>query len=86
MQLTVTIPDDVADRLGPSEAMARRALEAFVLEEFRSGRLQKSDLRRLLALQTVDALDGFLKAHQVYEQYTLADFDEEREELRRLGF
>jgi len=86
MQLTVTIHDDVAERLGSSDAMARRALEAFALEEFREGRIEKPDLRRILELPTRDALDGFLKAHGVYEPYAIADLDLEREDLRRLGF
>ena len=56
MQLTVTIPDDVAERLGSSDVIARRALEAFALEEFREDRIEKPDLRRLLELQTRDAV------------------------------
>jgi hypothetical protein len=31
-------------------------------------------------------LDGFLKAHGVYEDYTMEDLEREREGLRRLGF
>jgi hypothetical protein len=30
-------------------------------------------------------LDGFLKAHNVYEDYTLEDFEKERRALRELG-
>ncbi len=86
MQLTVTIPDDVAERLGPSELIARRALEAFALGEFRSGNIAKAELRRILGLPTRDALDGFLKAHGVRETYSVDDLDREREDLRRLGF
>jgi hypothetical protein len=35
---------------------------------------------------TRDALDGFLKAHDVFEPYSLGDLERERRDLRRLGF
>jgi hypothetical protein len=31
-------------------------------------------------------LDEFLKAHDVYEPYTLDDLERERRDLQRLGF
>ena len=49
MNLTVTLPDDLAQRLGAGTVdLERRALEALVSEEYRAGRLTKPDLRRLL--------------------------------------
>lgn len=78
MELTMRIPDDVAERLrasGPD--LPRRALEAWVAEEYRAGRLNKPDLRRLLELETSGEIDGFLKAHGVYEDCTAADIENE---------
>ena len=49
----------------PSASLKRRALEALALEEFRLGHLTKPELRRLLGFGTRDALDGFLKAHDM---------------------
>ena len=87
MQVTVDIPDDVADRLKAAGAdLSRRALEGFVLEEYRRGQLTKPELRRLLGFGTRDALDGFLKAHDVFEPYSLDDFEREQRDLQRLGF
>jgi Uncharacterised protein family (UPF0175) len=87
MQLTVDIPDDVAERLKASKSdLSRRALESFALEEYKCGRLTKPELRRVLGFGTRDALDGFLKAHGVFEPYSLDDFARERRELQRLGF
>jgi len=87
MELTVQIPDDIAERIsgGSNSDLPRRALEAWLAEEYRLGRLFKPDLRRLLGFQTVDEIDGFLKSHNVYEEYTLEDFDEDRNALRSLG-
>jgi hypothetical protein len=70
MDVTVQIPDDLASRLAAAGGdLSRRALEAFALEEFKSGRLTKPELRRLLGYETRAALDGFLKAHGVFEEY-----------------
>jgi hypothetical protein len=87
MHVTVEIPDDVAQRLlAAGGDLSRRALEALALEEYKSGRLTKSELRRLLGLRTRYALDGFLKAHDVFESYSLDDLERERRDLLRLGF
>lgn len=87
MELTVHIPDDIAERLGDSVNgdLSRRALEALLAEEYRLGHLNKPDLRRLLGFETGYEIDGFLKAHNVYEDYTMEDFEREREALNALG-
>ena len=61
-------------------------LEALAVEEFRLGRLTQPELRRLLGFATRQALDAFLKAHEVYIAYTEDDLDHDRSDLRRLGF
>ncbi len=86
MDVTVQIPDDLASRLGPRNDLSRRALEALAAEEYKHGRLTKPDLRRLLGFETSHQIDEFLKAHDVFEDYTLEDLEREREGLRRLGF
>ena len=87
MDLTVQIPDDVAQRLKATGGdLARRALEALVAEEYKQGHLTKPDLRRLLGFETSDQIDSFLKAHDVWIEYTIEDLERERVGLRRLGF
>jgi len=86
MQVTVHIPDDLARRLGTASEVERRVLEALALEEFKLGRLSKPELRRLLGFGTREALDGFLMARGVFEPYSLADFEREQRDLRKLGF
>ena len=85
-EITVRIPDDLARRLGTVGEIERRALEALALEEFKLGHLTKPELRRLLGFGTRMKLDEFLKAHYVYEPYTLDDLERERRDLQRLGF
>ena len=67
MNLTLPIPDDLGERLSAGGAdLARRALEAFALEEYNSGRLSLPELGRLLGFETRACLDRFLKARGVY--------------------
>ena len=86
MNLTVEIPDDVAARLSRAGGdLSRRALEAWLAEEYRQGHLTKPDLRRALGFATSDQIDTFLRAHEVWIDYTLEDLERERAGLRRLG-
>jgi predicted HTH domain antitoxin len=86
MKLTVQIPDDLVSRMNESGGdLSRRALEALALEEFKSGHITAPELLRLLGLENRYELDGFLKAHKVYEDYTMQDLEQELEGLKRLG-
>jgi hypothetical protein len=67
-------------------ATCRAALGALVAEEYKQGHLTKPDLRRLLGFETGDQFDGFLKAHDVWIDYTMEDLERERIGLKRLGF
>lgn len=83
----VRIPDELAARLVADGAdLERCALEALVLEAFRAGRISKAELRRTLGLEALNDLDGFLKAHGAFEDYTLEELDREAQDLERLGF
>jgi hypothetical protein len=85
MNLVLHIPDDLAERLSAAGDIERQALEALAAEAYRAGRLTKPELCRLLGFEVLNELDGFLKAHEVYEPYTLADFEREQKALDRLG-
>lgn len=71
MNLTMEIPDDGAKCLHAAGGdLPRCALEALVAEEYRQGHLTKSDLRRVLGFETSDQIDIFLRAHEVWIDYT----------------
>jgi hypothetical protein len=87
MNFTVEISDDVAQRLTASGGdLSRRALEALALEEYMLGHLTKPELRRLLGFGTRAELDAFFKTQAVFASYTAADLEQDRRDLRRLGF
>ena len=80
MNVTVRIPDDIAARLCAASRSKGSRLRNI------NGHISKAGLRRLLGFGTRYRLDGFLKAHKVFEDYTLANFEQDREDLHRLGF
>jgi Uncharacterised protein family (UPF0175) len=83
MNLTVPIPDDLAQRLSAAGGdLSRRALEALALEEYGAGRLTKPELRRMLGYETRAELDGFLKMRGVAKGLTAEEFDRQVQDLR----
>ena len=87
MNVTVPIPDDLANRLrADGDDLSRRALEGFGLEEYKAGRITKAELRRLLGFESRYELDGFLRAHDVWMKYTIDDLRREVTTLQQLGF
>jgi len=85
MNVVVHIPDEFAARLSDGGDVERQVLEALAVEAYRTGRLSKPELRRLLGFGTRGELDGFLKARDVFDDYTIVDFEREQEALDQLG-
>jgi hypothetical protein len=76
MQVTLTIPDDLAAAVLESADRdpARAALEAIGLEAFRERKITAYQLRTLLGIPSRYEFDGFLKEHQV-ETYASEGFE-----------
>jgi len=86
MNLILAIPDDLAHRLSADGAdAARRILESFAVEEYRAGRFSQRELRRLLGFATRAEMDTFLKQRAIYSPYGVADLEQERRDLARIG-
>ncbi len=81
------IPDDMAQRLIPEgHDPARTTLEAIAIEGYRSGALSSYQTRVLLGFETRYELDGFLKAHNVWEHsYSLEDLERDRVTMQSVG-
>jgi hypothetical protein len=85
VQITVTLPDDLAAPLVPNgQEPARAALEALALEAYRQRRITGCQLRTLLGIPSRYELDGFLKLHEVYD-YTVEDFDHDLATIHELA-
>lgn len=86
MNVVLHLPNDYAARLAADGDVERQALEALALESYRSGRLTRAELRRLLGFGSSPALDAFLTAHDIFGAYSEADLARDRQDLRQLGF
>ena len=86
MQVTVEIPDDMAQKLTrQGQDPARATLEAVAIEGYRSGALTAYQTRRLLGFETRYELDAFLKSHNVWEHaYSLEDLEQDRRTMQQL--
>jgi predicted HTH domain antitoxin len=80
MEITVHLPDDLAQHPDPG----REALEALVIEGYRTGKLSHFQASQLLGLSRFE-FDGFLKERKIDEHaYGVEDLEEDRETLRQL--
>jgi predicted HTH domain antitoxin len=82
--ITIELPDTIVRDLGytPGE-ITRRVLEAVVLEAYRSERLSRGEVRRILGLSWQETED-FLAKHGIPYQYTIDDLNADRASLDRI--
>lgn len=86
MKITLELPDDVAQGLEAQvKNLPRALLESFALEGYRSGKLTEEQVRKIVGYGTRMQVDGFLKEHRVYLDYTLEDLDRETEASREFS-
>ena len=83
MQVTVELPDDIAQQLSAGRDLSRAALEELVVKGCRTHRLSDHQAEQLLGLSRYE-LDGFLKEHCVFLNYSFGDFERERQLSDRL--
>lgn len=74
MQVTLEIPDDVAESLGgTSGALTRTALEALAIEGYRGGALTTKQVRLLLGHASRWETEDFLSEHGAWPGITPAE-------------
>jgi predicted HTH domain antitoxin len=83
MQITLELPDEIAQQLAQGQDLSRAALEALVAESCRTHRLSDHQAATLLGLSRYE-MDGFLKEHGVFLDYSINDYKQECEEGERL--
>jgi predicted HTH domain antitoxin len=78
MRITVELPDDLSQR--PNAG--REALEALVIEGYRSGNLSHYQASQLLGMSRFE-FDGFLKEREIYDHaYGVEDLEQDQEALQ----
>lgn len=85
VEVTVQIPDAIHKRLGKdAEEIPRWLLEKAGLEAYRSREIGGYESRLMLGMKSRIELDGFLKTHGVYLEYTDDDFTHDAETSQQL--
>jgi hypothetical protein len=77
------IPDEIAQAL-QSPNLSRTALEAIAIEGYRSGKLGRGQVQRILGFATPMQVDAFLKEHNVHLNYTIEEYEKDLATLERL--
>ena len=85
MQITIDIPNEIADRLTETpKQLPRHLLELLVIEAYRNDRITHFQVGQILKLPSRWAVDEFLKTHHVYLHYSEEDLACDRQPLRQL--
>ena len=85
MQIVVNVPDALATRLGGTPAtLSHAAFVALAIDAYRCGQLTEFELGDVLQLPTRDDVDGLLKRHGVFLDYTWDELEAERATLDRV--
>jgi hypothetical protein len=85
VKISITVPDDLAQRLRTGwEDLPRHALEAVAADAYRQGLLTAGEVRRPLGFGTGLELDAFLKQAGAYLHYTEEDLVQDARTLDRL--
>ena len=86
MAVTIKLPPEIEQELresfGPD--LDRAALEALVLEGYRSNRFGIAQVRRMLGFESRFDAESWLGAHGVRLNYGLADLEADRATLRNV--
>lgn len=83
MDVQLQIPDDVARTIQSDHPdLSRAAVEALALEGYRSECLSEAQVRRLLGFRTRMQVHAFLKAHNVYFNYSILELEQDLESLK----
>jgi predicted HTH domain antitoxin len=81
MQITIELPDDIADRLTQQVGdLSQQTLEALAIECYRSELLSHSEVGRILNLNWWEVED-FLKKANAFLHYDEADLERDRETI-----
>jgi len=85
MQITIELPDDIANQLQLQPAnVARRVLELIVADHYRQGRIGTAEVRRILNFSSRWETYEFLKGEKAYLPYTEDDLEQDLKAIRSI--
>lgn len=82
--IEVPLPEPLLSSLGGDQAdLSRRAFEALVAHQYRTGELSHAEVSQLLELDRFET-DGFLKRQAAFRPDELEEYAEDFDRLQRL--
>ena len=82
MQITIEIPDEIAQQLDETQGnLSRRLLELVVADAYSSGKINTAEVRQILQLPTRLASHAFLKRMGTYLNYDEAELEQDLQTL-----
>ncbi|MFM7477406.1 MAG: UPF0175 family protein [Microcystis aeruginosa] len=85
MQITVDIPDEIAQRLGQTgDNLAHKLLEMVIADAYRAGILSTAEVGRILQLPSRLETHAFLKRMGVYLNYDEIELERDLQTLKEL--
>lgn len=83
MQITVEIPDEIAQRLEPTEGtLSHRLLEVIIADAYSCGKVNTAEVRQILQLPSRLAVHTFLKRMGVYLNYDEIELEQDLHTLK----
>lgn len=84
MQITVEIPDEIAQRLNQAwGSLSRRVLETVVADAYRCGEISTAEVGHILQLPSRLETHAFLKRMGVYLNYDEAELEQDLQTLKK---
>ncbi len=85
MQITIELPDDIANQLQLQPTnVSRRILELIAADHYRQGRIGAAEVRRMLNFSSRWETYEFLKHEKAYLPYTEDDLEQDVQVIRNL--
>jgi predicted HTH domain antitoxin len=85
MQITIELPDDIANQLQLQPAnISRRILELIAADNYRQGRIGAAQVRRMLDFSSRWETYEFLKREKAYLPYTEDDLEQDAQAIRNV--
>ncbi|HEY9638380.1 MAG TPA: UPF0175 family protein [Coleofasciculaceae cyanobacterium] len=85
MQITIELPDDIANQLQLQPAnISRRILELIAADNYRQGRIGAAQVRRMLNFSSRWETYKFLKREKAYLPYTEDDLEQDAQAIRNV--
>ena len=84
MNVSITIPENIADHIKEKGDIPRFVKEALTIEAYRNGIITESVVQELLEFSSRFEVDAFLKKAKAYIDYTAEDLQADIESIQKV--